>query len=265
MNEIYLQWIKERPNYRTLRQWNPSLIQSIIDRHPTDSNKMHGFIHRIIAGDMGYGKTTLAYKLMAKLDYVLNGYNRVDDEENSYKFALDNMIYRPADLFSRMERSLESPYPDYIWTIDDASIHFGKQIYRKDRDTYDTLEDNLPTIREYVTCLLITTPKLNNLAKPFRDFFDKKIKITLEEGGMKNFTRRGKHYFKEFYPDDVHYVIQHPFDDRYSCLVPEPFYTWMHDKKKAALREYHAWKKNKKILNEQEQYDDEEDDEEEYN
>jgi len=247
MNEIFHDWIKERPSFKPLREWNPSLIQSIIDKHPTLTNKIHGFMHRIVTGDMGYGKTTLAYKLMAKLDYVVNGYTTIDEEEYSYKFALDNMIYRPNDLFNRMERSLDLDQPDYIWTIDDASIHFGRQIYRKDRDTYDTLEDNLPTIREYVTCLIITTPKLNNLAKPFRDFFDKKIKITLEEGGMKNHTRRGKHYFKEYYPDDVHYVIQHPYDDRYSCLVPEPFYTWMHDKKKDALRDYHKWKRDKQI------------------
>jgi hypothetical protein len=253
MNEIFNQWLKERPGFKALKDWHPSLIQSIIDRHPNTVNDSYSNISRLIAGGMGYGKTTLAFKFMAKLDYTVNGYTKIDDEENSYKFALDNIIYRPNDLFDRMEKQLEIGLPTWIWTIDDGSIHMGKQLYRQDRDAYDKLEDNLPTIREYVTCLLITTPKPGNLAKPFRDFFDKKINITLEEG-IKRHVRRGKHYFREYYPDDVHYRIYHPWDDRYSCLVPEPFYGMLRQKKLDALKDYHASKKRKNI---KEQYEDE--------
>ena len=238
------EWLKTRPRYKPLDKWKPYLIPEIIDRHPTINNKMHAFISRIITGEMGHGKSMFAYKLMAKLDYHLNGYTTIDQEENSYKFALDNMVYHPEDLFARFDRTLNSDYPDWIWTLDDASIHMGKQLWNQDREAYWKLEDKIPTIRENVTCLLITTPKLNALAKPFRDFFDKKIKITLEEG-VKRYPRRAKHYFKDYYPDDVHYCIHHPFDDKFSCLVPDPFYKWYRDKKKKALREYDERKKNR--------------------
>lgn len=245
MDETFRQWCKLRPNFKHLKDWKPALIPLIIERHPSDENIIQGFIHRIITGDMGYGKTTLAYKLRAKLSWDVNGYTAIDDEENCYKEALNNMIYRPDDLINRMMKQLERDEPAWMWIIDDGSIHMGKQLYRQNRAAYDKLEDNLPTIREYVTCLLVTTPKVNNLAKPFRDFFTRKINITLEEGGLKQYTRRGKHYFKEFYPDDLHYIIRHPYDDRYSCLVPEPFYSWMHQKKIDALKEYHAMKRDK--------------------
>jgi len=258
MNEIFAQWYKDRPGKKTLREWNPSIIPAIIERHPKCPDDKYSFIHRLIAGDMGYGKTSLAYLLMAKLDYTINGYTKLDEEENSYIFALNNIIYHPDELFSRMDKQLDIGLPDWIWTLDDCSIHMGKQLYRQNRKAYDMLEDNLPTIREYVTCLLVTTPRVNNLAKPFRDFFDKKIKITLEEGGITQWTRRGKHYFKEYYPDDIHYVIYHPYDDKYSCLVPQPYYGMLRKKKLDALKEYRRTKKHL-TLKEQDEIEKEED------
>jgi hypothetical protein len=122
----------------------------------------------------------------------------------------------------------------------------GRQLWDQDRQTYWDLQDNLPTIREDVTCLLITTPKIKSLAKPFRDFFDKKIEMRLEEG-IKRFPRRAKHYIKQYYPDDIRFRVYNPYDDRFSCLVPEPFYSWYQDKKMAALRDYHTMKKQRRI------------------
>lgn len=255
MNEEFKEWLKSAQHYKPLSKWKPYLIQQIIDRHPINKGDMHGFISRIITGELGYGKSMFAYKLMAKLYWDLNKFTNIEDEELCFKFSLDNMIYHPDDLFDRFDRTLYSDEPDWIWTIDDASIHMGKQLWNQDREAYWKLEDKIPTIRENVTCLLITTPKLNALAKPFRDFFDRKIKITLEEG-IKRYPRRAKHYFKDFYPDDIHYRIHHPFDDRYSVLSPEPFYSWYRTKKKDALKEYDKRKKKR--------YADKEEENEEY-
>lgn len=240
----FKKWLKFAPRYKPLSKWKPYLIQQIIDRHPINEDDMHSFISRIITGEVGHGKSMFAYKLMAKLHSVNNNLNSIDDEEICYKYALDNMIYHPSDLFGRFHRTLVAGEPDWIWTLDDASIHMGKQLWNQDRNSYWMLEDKLPTIRENVTCLLITTPKLNTLAKPFRDFFDKKIKITLEEG-IKRYPRRAKHYFKNYYPDDVHYRIHHPLDDRFSCLVPTPFYKWYREKKHQALLDYDERKKHR--------------------
>lgn len=238
MNESYMDWLRTRPKFKPLKKWNPYLIDKIIERYPCeDNNYLSGFISRVITGAPGNGKSMYAYKFMAKLDYVMNGYTKVDEEENSYKFAIDNMIYRPDDFFNRIKKQIDIGQPFIIWTLDDASIHMGKQIWDTDRDVYRELQDRLPVIRDYVTCLLITTITIKLLAKPFREFFDKKINITLEEGFVR-FPRRGKHYIKEYYPDDIRFRVYHPYDDKFSCLVPQPFYSWYREKKNNALKEY---------------------------
>jgi len=250
MNEIHQAWLRKRPTYKHLKKWNPALINKIIERNPKYSeNNFKGFISRVITGAPGNGKSMLCYKYMAKLDYTINGYNKVDDEENSYKFALENMIYRPNELFSRIETQIKEGLPFIIWTLDDCSIHMGKQLWDTDRKSYRELQDVLPAIREYVTCLFINTITVKLLAKPFREFFDTKIEITTEEG-FKRYPRRGKHYFKEFYPDDIRFRMYHPYDDRFSVLVPEPFYSWYDNKKNMALKDYMEKKslKDAKIL-----------------
>jgi hypothetical protein len=238
MNEEFNSWLKQRPSFRTLRQWNPSLIPLIIERHPTPENKISGFIQRIITGDPGYGKSTFCYKLMAKLSYTINGYTKLDDEEDAYKFALENLIYSPNDLFERVMKQRDLAEPAWIWTLDDASVHMGRQLFDQDRQTYRKLQGIVPTLREDVTCLLITTPATNLLAKPFREFFKRKVEMTLAEGGMQHYTRLGKHYEKRFYPDDIRFRIHNPFNDKFSCLVPEPFYSWYLAKKRKALKDY---------------------------
>lgn len=242
INEIFSQWLSERTKYKHLSKWNPSMIQLIIERHPKETS---GFIERTIVGPPGYGKSTYAYKLMAKLYYTINGCTKVDDEEDAYKFALDNMIYRPRELFAKIEQQINLGEPAWCWCLDDCSIHMGRQLWDQDRQTYWDLQDNIPTIREDVTCLLITTPTVRLLAKPFREFFDMKIEMDLVEG-ITRYPRRAKHYIKKYYPDDVRFRIYHPYDDRFSCLVPEPFYTWYREKKLDALREYHKAKKDRR-------------------
>jgi len=236
-DETFKLWLKEHSNYRTLDEWSPSLIQPIIDRHPSKDNKISGFLERIITGNPGYGKSTFAYKFMAKLYYEIMEYSCIDDEADAYRWSLDNMIYRPMELFERVMHQRDVGEPAWCWCLDDASIHMGRQLFDQDRPTYRKLQGIIPTLREDVTCLLITTPTVQLLAKPFREFFNYKVEMTLPSGITK-YTRLGKHYEKRFYPDDVRYRIHHPYDDKFSCLIPEPFYQWYLDKKRLALKEY---------------------------
>ena len=247
MDESTIRWYRERPKYKTLKEWNPYLIPKIMERNPAyNENHWKGFISRVVTGKPGHGKSILCYKYMAKLDYVINGYTTIDEEEYSYKFALDNMIYRPDEFFKRIDTQVDLGIPFIIWTLDDCSIHMGRQLWDEDRKSYRKLQRKIPAIREYVTCLFINTITTKLLAKPFREFFDAKIDVTLEEGFIR-YPRRAKHYFKEFYPDDIRFNMYHPFDDKYSVLVPDTFYKWYDDKKNLALREYNEWKKKKKI------------------
>ena len=241
MNEIFQDWLKQRTNFKHLKDWNPSIVEKTIEYH---NLKTSGFISRVITGNPGYGKSTFAFKLIAKVYWVLNNCTEIEDEEKCYQYALDNMMYQPQELLNRVAQQLQIRKPALIWCLDDASIHMGRQLWDQDRQMYRDIQDVIPTIREHVTCLLITTPNVKLLMKPLREFFDVKMIMQLEEG-IKRYKRRGKHYFRDYYPDDVHYCMHHPFDDMFSCLVPEPFYTWYRNKKLDALELYHKNKKNR--------------------
>lgn len=237
MNEIYVEWLKERPRYKKLRDWNSGLIQLSIDRHPTPDNKTTGHISRIVTGDPGVGKSMYSYKIMAKLHYAFNGYTKVDEEEYSYKYALDNLIYRPQQLFDKVRQQRDIDAPALCWCVDDASVHMGRQLFDQDREAYRQLQGTVPTLREDVTLLLLTTISINLLAKPWREFVRKKVNI-MSLGALNDYKRIAKHYEKWYFPDDIRFRINLPFQDKFSCLVPEPFYTWYHQKKMAALNEY---------------------------
>ena len=237
MNEEYLQWLNERPNFKHLKDWRSGLIKLVLDRHPTSKNKQTGFISRMVTGDPGVGKSTYSYKILAKLHYEFNGYSRVDEEEDSYKWALDNMIYRPFELFEKVEHQRDLDMPALAWCIDDASVHMGRQLFDQDREMYRRLQGIVPTLREDVTGLFITTPNVFLIAKPLREFIRKKVVIQpLAE--LNSFRRMAKHYDKWYFPDDIRFRINITFQDRFSCLVPEPFFSWYHKKKMDALNDY---------------------------
>jgi hypothetical protein len=230
MNELYQQWLNTRPDYKPLSKWTSGLIEEVLDRYPTPNKPFSGFVNRTIVGPPGSGKSVYAYKLSAKLHYVLNGYTKRDEEEESYKFALDNFIFYPQDLFDRMLEQKKKRQPALVWCLDDASVHFGKQLFDIDRKIYRRLQGAMPTIRTAVTCLLITTPRTQLLAKPLREFFDYKAEIRVVENFQRT-PRIARHYEKKFFPDDTRYRMRIPFQDKYSVLVPEPFFTWYLDKK----------------------------------
>lgn len=237
MNEIYELWLKDRPNYKPLSKWESGLTSRVLDIHPTLDKPFMGFDHRTIVGNPGTGKSVYAYKVVSKIHYTLNGYTKKDEEEYSYKFALDNIIFHPIDLFERMLEQKKKRQPALAWILDDASVHFGKQLFDLDRKTYRKLQGAMPTIRTAVSLLLITTPRVHLLAKPLREFFDRKVEIRVLEHFQRS-PRLARHYEKWFYPDDVHYRMKIPFQDKFSVLVPEPFYEWYYEKKMKAEIEY---------------------------
>ncbi len=237
MNEIFENWLADRPNYKPLHKWNSGFVKLVLDRHPKTKDDPMGFIHRTIVGDPGYGKSTYSLKLMAKIDYVNNGYTNIDEEEYSYKFAIDNMIYRPSELFAKIDNQRKLREPAIIWCLDDASMHMGKQLFDNDRKTYRKLQGYIPVIREHVTALLITSPLINLLAKPLREFLRKKVEMKMV-AEFSDFRRIGRHYNKKYFPDDIRFRMYVPFQDKFSCLIPQPFYDWYRNKKLNAIDDY---------------------------
>lgn len=237
MNETYIEWLKDRPTYRKLKDWNSGLSALIIKNHPTKDNKMTGHISRTVTGDPGVGKSMYSYKTLAKTYYDFNGYTKVDEEEYAYKLAIDNFIYRPQELFEKVKIQRDLDEPALAWCIDDASVHMGRQLFDQDRDMYRQLQGTVPTLREDVTGLLITTIVIQLLAKPLREFVRKKVHV-MPLAELKSHRKVARHYEKWYFPDDIRFRIKIPFQEKFSSLCPEPFYSWYHEKKMKCLNEY---------------------------
>jgi hypothetical protein len=239
MTETYAEWLHDRPYYKTLKKWNPGLAPIIVERHPRKPDDPSGFIPRVILGKPGYGKSMYAYKIGAKIFWIFDGCDRIEQEEECYKQSLDALIYRPEQLFEKVKYQRNKSEPALLWIIDDGSVHFGRQLFDQDRKTYRRVQGTIPTVREDTTGLLITTPKSNLLAKPFREFIDEKVEIKLMSEFKEN-RRVANHYFKNYFPDERNFRIQLPFRDLFSNLCPQPFYSWYLEKKRKALNEYQA-------------------------
>jgi hypothetical protein len=255
MNEIYNEWLKYRPNYKKLREWKSGLPPLIIKAHQTKDNVNKGNIARVITGDAGVGKSCYAYKIMAKTYYDFMGYTKLDEEENAYKFALENIIYRPYELFNMVQQQLDHDEQALIWCLDDASVHMGRQLFDQDREMYRKLQGTVPTLREDVAGLLITTINTGLIAKPLREFIRRKVHI-MPLAETDSYRRVAKHYEKWYFPDDVRFRIAINFQDKFSCLVPEPFFSWYHKKKMKALKDY-----NESIMSKPVRHSDAEDEE----
>lgn len=243
MNEIYERWLKEATNFKHLKDWKTGMPRLILKAFQTKDKKSRGNVSRIITGPPGSGKSMYTYKIMAKTHYDFNGFTTKDDEEESYKYALDKIIYRPRELFNTVERTLKEDVQELYICGDDASIHMGRQLFDQDRQAYRRLQGTVPTLRENFACVFLTTVDVSLLAKPWREFIKHKV-IIISSGSEHDYTCFAKHYEKWFFPDDVRFRIAVLFQDRFSRLVPEPFYSWYHDKKIKALREYNETVKN---------------------
>ncbi|MBD3195206.1 MAG: hypothetical protein GF317_09135 [Candidatus Lokiarchaeota archaeon] len=223
-------------NYKKLKDWNSGFSRWVIYRHPENSKRQNGFMGGFIFGERGTGKSTYCYKAEAKTYYDLNGYNKTDDEEEAYKLALECMIYEPTDfrkllIYNKIRRIITP-----IICLDDASMHFGNMLHITDPKIYSALLGETATVRTAVTGFLINAPKRKHVAKFLRDYDDFKGEVKEDHtGGFSNqptWQRKVRFYRWNYYPDEVKYRIQIPFQDKYSCFIPEPYYKWYIEKKR---------------------------------
>ncbi len=222
-------------NYKKLRDWNTGFYNWVNRRHPHNFRKQNGFMGGFIFGERGQGKSTYAYKLMAKTYYHFNGYNNNDDEEDAYKEALEYIIYEPSD-FQRLTaynkiKQIITP----IICLDDASMHFGNMLHQTNYRLYSALLGQTATVRTAVTGFLITAPKRIHVAKFLRDYDDFKGEALIDEGPTsnennyvekhgENWNRKIRFYKWRWYPDEKKYNIKIPFQDKYSMYIPDQYY-----------------------------------------
>ena len=246
MDEIYEEWLKYRPSYKKLKEWNTGLPREIIKAYQTKDKDDRGNTSRIVTGPAGSGKSTYIYKVLAKTHYDFNGFTKVDEEEISYRYALERIIYHPRDLFDTVKKTLDNDEQELYICADDTSIHMGRQLFDQDRQAYRCLQGTVPTLRENFAGVFLTTIEVGLVAKPWREFI--KRKVIIQQLQSQHYSCVAKHYEKWYFPDDVKFRIALLFQDRFSCLVPLPFYTWYHDKKIKALKEYNSSIMNKPVV-----------------
>ena len=213
-------------NYKHLWEWESGLVNMIIQRHP------EGFVDCIVTGDPGQGKSMYCYKAAAKVIWILRGYDdgNMEQEAKAYEEALRYIIFEPDDLTSLIYHNKSNRIISPIIVLDDASVHFGRQLYRLDPDLYMELESLTPTMRTASTGFLINTPDKRFLAKFFRDFCKHRMHITSSHE-FRSWNRIARYYIKRYYPDDSKFRMYSPFDDTFSCFLIQPFYDWYYDKK----------------------------------
>jgi hypothetical protein len=223
-------------NYKSLYDWSSGFVEWVLRRHPLSANQQNGFMGGFIFGERGLGKSTYSFKVGAKTYYVLNGYTTKSDEEDAYKEALKYIFYDPSEfrsflIYNKLKR-IVSPYV----CLDDASMHFGNMLHITNPKIYSALMGETATIRTAVTGFLITAPKRKHVVKFLRDYDDFKGEAKTDSGGggrdFMTWNRKVRYYRWNYYPDEVRYRIQVPFQDKYSCYIPEPFYTWYLEKKR---------------------------------
>lgn len=209
------------PKYKQISDWHSGTVDTIMRRHPD------GFAGYVIQGERGQGKSMYAYKVMAKTYLNLGQYRSlktgeilpVETEQDAYKAALEHMIFSPDDLINLIEYNIANDYITPVLCLDDATVHFNSYMFFVDIHTVILLKGLFDTIRTVLTGLLMTCPKRRNLLSFLRDYDDYKIEIKRAQTGHND--RLARCYQFNWYPDDRKYRVIIPFQDKYSCWVPD--------------------------------------------
>jgi len=212
---------------KLLQDWNSGTVNKILRRHP------NGFAGFIIVGERGMGKSTYAYKVMAKI------YQQVDelDEYDAYRKALKHIIFQPKDLINLIEHNIHQDFITPAICLDDATVHFNSYKFFVDLHEVILLKGMFDTIRTAITGLLMTCPSRRGLLKFLKDYDDYKIQILHDkaENSNRKWDRLARCYRFNYYPDDRKYRVWVDYQDHYSCYIPNEPYNWYIDKRKKYL------------------------------
>jgi len=224
--------------YEKLDDWDSGFAHWVIIRHPRPSDhpmglkKQNGFMGGFITGERGTGKSTYCFKVCAKTYQRLEGLT----ENEAYEKALNYMMFEPTDfqrliIYNKLYR-IVTP----IIVLDDASMHFGKMLHQTNPRLYSALLGETATIRTAVTGFLINAPRRAHVAKFLRDYDDFKGEAKPDRKGSTEesdgWEKKIRFYKWNYYPDEVKYTLQIPFQDRYSCYIPDHHYKAYIDKKR---------------------------------
>lgn len=200
-------------NYKHLEDWNSGTVERIINRYP------RGFFGAVIQGERGLGKSMYAYKVMAKVYMMTENLTEVE----AYAKALEHFIFEPKELMDLVKKNVKNKYVTPVICLDDATVHFNS--YKFFTDLYEVilLKGIFDTIRTAVTGLLFTCPNRRSLLRFLRDYDDHKISI-ISYDGFERMDRYARCYKFNWYPDERKCKVLVPYQDSFSCFVPDEYY-----------------------------------------
>lgn len=214
-------------NYKKLKDMDSKLAKRILKRHP------NGFLGATVVGERGNGKSMYVYQVMALIYYILNGFNKTDDEEAAYDMALDHMIFEMKELVLLIHDNIKKEYVTPVLCLDDATVHFCSYKFWTHLKEVTAVHGLFDTIRTAVTGLLLTCPNRKLLFSFLRQYDDYKIKILMRDAKWQRFARC---YRWNYMPDEKKFHIQIPFQDNFNCYVPDKYYDKYMVKRNNALK-----------------------------
>ena len=206
------------PTCKPLSEANSVLVKRIIKAHPRQ------FVSAVVTGTRGSGKSMYCYKTMARTYQILFDLS----EEESYKMALDHMIFSMEELAALIYKNVKTRYVTPVITLDDASVHFFSHRYFTDMKKVTAIHGVFDTIRVAVTGLLMNCPNRKALLSFLRNYDDLKIKVHRADGHWGRYARA---YRFNYLPDEVKKNITVPFQDNFSCYVPDEYFELYMDKR----------------------------------
>ena len=204
--------------------------QLTLSQRILNMDKYNGFLSAITKGERGSGKSMYDLKVMALAYY---NHDEGLTENQAWRKALDNMIFRPEQLSEKVSYNIEHDVVDLAWCIDDARVHFSGYLFFINVYQAALMNATFDTIRTVVRALLINSPLKKGLMKALREYDDYEITIYRENGDYQRKATAIKWYSL---PDGKR-KFRKTFEDYFSCYVPNWVYTKYMDQRKRYLRE----------------------------
>ena len=215
---------RPQPTNKPLSDNQSILVKRIIKAHPLQ------FVSAVVIGPRGAGKSMYCYKVMARVYQILFDL----DEAESYKMALDHMMFSMPELGRLIAKNVRTRYSTPVICLDDASVHYFSQLYFTKQEQVTAIHGVFDTIRVACSGMLLNCPNEEALLSFIRNYNHYKIMIHKSDGHWGRYARAYK--FNRL-PDGKKKNITIPFQDNFSCHVPDEYFQWYMDKRYKILEE----------------------------
>lgn len=177
------------------------------------------FMQDTTVAERGYGKSTYQIQCMAYVYYHLVE----KDETAAWNYALDNLVFLPSQLLSRVEYNEENDIVSPVWCIDDAAVHFSNKLWWSDWSEAILMDGIFDLIRPVLSCLLINCPDKNRLLGSLQNYLGYEETIYINKKGGYERDIIGIHWYRQ---PSGHKKWRKVWEDSYSCYIPP----WVYEK-----------------------------------